>query len=101
MRINVYSQELDLIRIPEAVVKEGTNDTGAPERFLAVRFFLVSPDTIHQTSVDDDQSAVTFWLPKSNTNRANLAEHFRYMAWLVEEADSGVETEEGNATTAE
>lgn len=90
MRINVYSQEIDLIRVPEAVAKEGKNVAGKNERFLAVRFFLLSPNAIHQTLVDDDQSAVTFWLPKSATNRANLASHFRYMAWLVEQADIGV-----------
>lgn len=84
MRINLYSQELDLVRRPEAIIKDGKNNEGKEESFFAVRFFLVSPEAIHQTAIDDDQSGVTFWLPKSAENRHNLAEHFRYMAWMVE-----------------
>lgn len=83
MRINVYSQEIDLTRVPEIVEKSGLTSEGKVETFTGVRFFLISPDTIHQGPIDDDQSAVTFWLPASVANRVNLHEHFRYAAWLI------------------
>lgn len=85
MRINVYSQEIDLIRVPEMVVKSGLNKEGKVEDFIGLRFFLISPDVIHQTPTDDDQSAITFWLPESVANRVNMHEHFRYAAWLIDD----------------
>lgn len=80
MRINVYSQELtsEVHRI------EKMSNTGL--KYSAVQIMLHSSDKLHRGVVDDDRSAVTFWLPKSKERREELAEAFHRMAWLVRNA---------------
>lgn len=52
MRINVYGEELthDI----EIVHKD---------KFVGIRFYLHSTPQLHNNSLDDDRSAVTFWVP--------------------------------------
>ena len=80
MRINVYSQELT----SEAhLIGKGSN-TGIT--YHAVQFVLHSSPMLHHPPADDDRSAVTFWLPKSQSRREELARTFERMAQLVREA---------------
>lgn len=74
MRINVYSQELT----NEINVVEKESNTGLI--YTAVQIMLHSSDKLHHPPKDDDRSAVTFWLPKSQTRREELAETFERMA---------------------
>lgn len=81
MRINIYSQELtNQIAL---VHKDGLNAEGEPETFYGVRFYLVSAETLHHTEKDDDRSAVTFWLPKSETRKEALEVAFQTAALMV------------------
>ncbi len=77
MRINVYSQELTSEVNP--VSKE--SNTGLI--YSAVQLMLHSSPLLHHPPVDDDRSAVTFWLPKSVERREELACTFERMASLV------------------
>lgn len=80
MRINIYSQELT----PEvALISKGSN-TGI--EYHAVQFILHSSDKLHHPPQDDDRSAVTFWLPKSEVNRKMLANAFIDAAHMVMQA---------------
>lgn len=58
MRVNVYAQEIT----PRVEIVEATaNNTGA--RFVGVRFYLDSADSLKPPAhPDDDSSAVTFWV---------------------------------------
>jgi hypothetical protein len=80
MRINVYSQELtsEIKRI------EKEADTGIV--YSAVQIMLHSSDRLHHRLGDDDRSAVTFWLPKSDKRREALAQAFEEMAAIVRNA---------------
>lgn len=86
MRINIYSQELtDDVEI---VSKDGvvcSKESGDDEDtvFYGVRFYLHSPDELHDDDDDDDRSAVTFWLPKSRRRREELALSFCRAAGYV------------------
>ncbi len=80
MRINVYSQELT----DEIVVIEKESNTGLI--YTAVQMILHSSDKLHQPPMDDDRSAVTFWLPKSTERREELAQAFEKMAAEVRSA---------------
>lgn len=80
MRINVYSQELT----DEVIEVHKASNTGVV--YSAVQFILHSSDRLHHPPQDDDRSAVTFWLPKSPTRRAELAKAFEYAAMLVRTA---------------
>lgn len=90
MRINVYSQELYLAGgdhlVPgdtaERVVK--VSNTGLT--YHAVRMFLHSSRRLHHPPADDDRSAITFWLPKSQWRREILAIQFERLANLVRTA---------------
>lgn len=77
MRINVYSQELT----SEAHLIEKDSNTGIV--YSAVQFMLHSSHLLHHPPEDDDRSAVTFWLPKSQDRRNALAETFETMAALI------------------
>lgn len=71
MRINVYSEEMasDI----ELVTKEGViGADGQPTTFYGVRFYLATPDVMHQTEHDDDRSAVTFWMHDTPTDVENM-----------------------------
>jgi hypothetical protein len=80
MRINVYSQELT----SEVGVIEKISNTGLV--YSAVQLMLHSSPMLHHPPADDDRSAVTFWLPKSQERRSQLAAAFREMALKVEQA---------------
>jgi len=80
MRINVYSQELTSIVIP--IEKE--SNTGLV--YSAVQLILHSSDKLHHPPEDDDRSAVTFWLPRTQDRREILAITFEEMARLVRAA---------------
>lgn len=77
MRINVYSQELT----SEVKVLEKTSNTGLV--YSAVQLMLHSSPMLHHPPNDDDRSAVTFWLPKSEDRREALALAFEEMALRV------------------
>lgn len=80
MRINVYSQELT----PEVKLLSKVSNTGLT--YHAVQMMLHSSERLHHPPADDDRSAVTFWLPKSKTNRMMLATAFECLAELVKSA---------------
>lgn len=77
MRINVYSQELT----DEVSLIKKLSNTGVT--YSAVQFILHSSEKLHHPPLDDDRSAVTFWLPKSLKNRRMLREAFLRAAQLV------------------
>ena len=87
MRINVYSQELT----NEIVTEEKTSNTGLV--YSAVRLMLHSSEKLHHPPLDDDRSAITFWLPKSEARREALAKTFEDMAAAVRSAraESGLD----------
>jgi len=74
MRINVYSQEL----IDEVVLVEKQSDTGVV--YHAAQLILHSSEKLHHPPLDDDRSAITFWLPKSARNREAIARAFEKLA---------------------
>lgn len=74
MRINVYSQELTSEVIP--VEKEG--NTGVV--YHAAQLVLHSSPKLHHPPLDDDRSAITFWLPKSPSRREEMAKAFEEIA---------------------
>lgn len=77
MRINVYSQELT--NEVSLIAKE--SNTGVV--YHAVQIILHSSDKLHHPPMDDDRSAVTFWLPKSAVRREELARTFENMAKII------------------
>lgn len=80
MRINIYSQELT------DEVHAGASGSNTGLRYSYVRFMLHSSERLHHPPEDDDRSAVTFWLPKSDHRREELARCFENAAKLVREA---------------
>lgn len=82
MRINIYSQELT----DEVAAIKKVSNTGLT--YSAVQFMLHSSDRLHHPPADDDRSAVTFWLPKSQARRIALHRAFLRAAQLVIEAPS-------------
>lgn len=87
MRINVYSQELTS---EVHLIDKGSN-TGVV--YHAVQLILHSSPKLHHPPQDDDRSAVTFWLPKSEARRLAFAQALEEMAKLVREAppESGLD----------
>jgi hypothetical protein len=77
MRINVYSQELT----DEVQPVTKISNTGLT--YSAVQLVLHSSSMLHHPPADDDRSAVTFWLPKSEARRESLACTFERMASMV------------------
>lgn len=80
MRINVYSQELTT----EVNMFEKRSNTGLV--YSAVQIMLHSSSRLHHPPMDDDRSAVTFWLPRSAARREELARTFEEMAAQVRAA---------------
>lgn len=80
MRINVYSQELT----DEVLGGSKKSNTGPVYSF--VQFMLHSSDRLHHPPKDDDRSAVTFWLPRTQERRYELARAFEKAAALVRNA---------------
>ncbi len=80
MRVNVYSQELT----DEAHLISKESNTGIA--YHAVQLMLHSSPRLHHPPADDDRSAVTIWLPKSQGRRELLADTLERMAQLVRSA---------------
>lgn len=87
MRINIYSQELT----SEVIQLEKGSNTNIV--YHAAQLILHSSDKLHHPPMDDDRSAVTFWLPKSSHRRKEMADAFRRIAEIFENApaDSGLD----------
>lgn len=83
MRINVYSQELT----DEVIQVAKESNTGIV--YYAAQLILHSSHFLHHPPVDDDRSAVTFWLPKSQSRRDEIAEAFEKMAAIFRTAPDG------------
>lgn len=80
MRINVYSQELtDEIKLIAKVSNTGIT-------YHAAQMILHSSSLLHHTQEDDDRSAVTFWLPKSQHQREKMAVAFEEIAMIFRTA---------------
>jgi len=82
MRINVYSQELTT----EVVSVEKRSNTGVV--YCAAQLILHSSDRLHHPPQDDDRSAVTFWLPRSQARRHEIASAFEEIARIFRQAPS-------------
>ena len=82
MRINVYSQELT----PEVLTVEKPSNTGVT--YHAAQLILASSPALHHPPMDDDRSAVTFWLPKSAARREEMACAFERIAAVFRNAPS-------------
>lgn len=80
MRINVYSQELT----DEVVLVQKNSNTGIT--YHAAQLVLHSSPKLHHPPEDDDRSAVTFWLPKSEHRREEMAQAFEEIARIFREA---------------
>lgn len=74
MRINVYSQELT----SEVVQVAKASNTG--KVYQAAQLILHSSERLHHPPLDDDRSAVTFWLPKSKERCEEMAKAFEEIA---------------------
>lgn len=87
MRINVYSQELT----SEVVHLEKPSNTGVV--YHAAQLMLHSSERLHHPPLDDDRSAVTFWLPKSQKRREEMAQAFEHIAQIFRTApaDTGLD----------
>jgi hypothetical protein len=80
MRINVYSQELT----NEVIMVEKASNTDIV--YHAAQLILHSSDRLHHPPMDDDRSAVTFWLPKSAARREEMALAFEKIAAVFRNA---------------
>jgi len=80
MRINVYSQELT----SEVQIVEKPSNTGVT--YHAAQLILHSSPRLHHPPEDDDRSAVTFWLPKSQQRREEMARAFETIAHIFRTA---------------
>jgi hypothetical protein len=83
MRINVYSQELTT----EVVHVEKESNTGIT--YSAAQLIFHSSEKLHHPPMDDDRSAVTFWLPKSARRREEMAQAFEAIAKIFRTAPPG------------
>lgn len=83
MRVNIYSQELT------GEVQGGASGSNTDIRYSYVRFMLHSSERLHHPPEDDDRSGVTFWLPRSQDRREELARSFESAAQLVRSAAAG------------
>jgi len=82
MRINVYSQELT----EEVILIAKKSNTGII--YHAAQLILHSSERLHHPPEDDDRSAVTFWLPKSEHRREEMAKAFEQIAEIFRTAPS-------------
>ncbi len=60
-----------------------------PIVYHAAQLMLHSSPMLHHPPKDDDRSAVTFWLPKSDDRRAEMADAFEKIANIFRNAPSG------------
>lgn len=86
MRINVYSQELITDIGPETVLETNEKDSNTEVTYSYVRQYLHSYSGLHHPPADDDRSAITWWLPKSEDRREILARQFEELARMVRDA---------------
>lgn len=54
--------------------------------YCAAQLMLHSSPMLHHPPMDDDRSAVTFWLPKSAKRREEMAQAFERIAKIFREA---------------
>jgi hypothetical protein len=54
--------------------------------YHAAQLILHSSPLLHHPPQDDDRSAVTFWLPKSQERREKMAQAFERIAEIFREA---------------
>jgi hypothetical protein len=80
MRINVYSQEIT----DEVIQVEKESNTGIT--YHAAQLVLHSSPMLHHPPEDDDRSAITFWLPKSQSRREQFAAAFEKIAAIFRNA---------------
>jgi len=81
MRINVYSQELT----SEVIVIEKESNTGIT--YHAAQLVLHSSPMLHHPPLmDDDRSAIAFWLPRSVELREEMAQAFEAIAAIFRSA---------------
>ncbi len=80
MRVNIYSQELT----NEVLLIEKPSNTGIV--YHAAQLVLHSSPKLHHPPQDDDRSAVTFWLPKSQERREEMALAFERIAEIFRTA---------------
>jgi hypothetical protein len=80
MRINVYSQELT----NEVITVEKSSNTGIT--YHAAQLILHSSEKLHHPPLDDDRSAITFWLPKSQSRREEMAKAFEEIASIFRQS---------------
>lgn len=87
MRVNVYSQELT----DEVLLVAKESNTGVV--YHAAQLILHSSEKLHHPPEDDDRSAITFWLPKSQSRREQMAAAFEEIAYIFRTApaDSGLD----------
>jgi len=87
MRINVYSQELT----NEVILLAKKSNTEVT--YHAAQLILHSSERLHHPPQDDDRSAVTFWLPKSQERREEMAQAFERIAEIFRTApaDTGLD----------
>lgn len=87
MRINVYSQELT----SEVIPVEKHSNTGVT--YHAAQLVMHSSEKLHHPPMDDDRSAITFWLPKSQRRREEMAQAFEVIAAIFRNAppDTGLD----------
>ena len=87
MRINVYSQELT----SEVIHVEKKSNTEVI--YHAAQLVLHSSEKLHHPPMDDDRSAVTFWLPKSKQRREEMAQAFEEIARIfrIAQAETGLD----------
>ena len=87
MRTNVYAQELT----NEVKLVAKKSNTGIT--YHAVQLMLHSSPMLHHPPQDDDRSAISIWLPKSQLRREALANSLEEMARLVRQAppESGLD----------
>lgn len=83
MRINVYSQELT----SEVIAVSKESNTGVT--YHAAQLVLHSSPMLHHPPLDDDRSAVTFWLPSSVERREAMAQAFEEIARIFRESPPG------------
>jgi len=74
VRINVYSQELT----DEVIAVEKKSNTGIV--YHAAQLVLHSSERLHHPPMDDDRTAITFWLRKSQGRRESMARAFEDIA---------------------
>lgn len=87
MRLNIYSQELITDTDPPVTVVEGGDKGSHTEAtYSFVRQYLLSAPGLHDRPGDDDRSAITWWLPKSQARREVLARQFEALAAAVRRA---------------